>query len=112
MIYDKFTHEVIKPFMGDIRYLKNDKKYLPISLNIGIKNAKGQFLVRVDADDYVHWDYLKILSMHLQLNHSIDAIACDYLLVNDQQEILEQVNCLEKPIGCGIMFKIDHLINI
>ena len=32
---------------------------------------------------YVHWDYLKILSMHLQLNLSIDAIACDYLLVNN-----------------------------
>ena len=50
--------------------------------------------------------------MHLQLNHDIDAIACDYQLVNNQQDILGQINCLEKPIGCGIMFKLDHLIEI
>ena len=83
-----------------------------LTLNIGIKKARGQFIVRVDADDFVHWDYLKILSMHLQLNHDIDAIACDYQLVNDHQDVLAQVNCLEKPIGCGIMFRLDQLIDI
>ena len=103
----------ITPFMGDIRYHANDKQLgLPASLNIGLRKAIGQFFVRVDADDFVHWDFLKILSMHLQLNHDIDAIACDYLLVNNQQDILGQVNCLEKPIGCGIMFKLDHLIEV
>ena len=107
------TVEALKPFMHEIRYIRNDQNIgLPASLNTGIKNAKGQFIVRVDADDYVHWDYLKILSMHLQLNHEIDAIACDYILVNNKQDKLEQVNCLEKPIGCGIMFKLDHLIDI
>ena len=106
--------EALKPFMGDIRYHKNEERLgLPASLNIAIKKARGQFIVRVDADDFVHWDYLKILSMHLQMNHDIDAIACDYQLVNDEQEVLERgVNCLERPIGCGIMFKLDHLIEV
>ena len=105
--------DVLKPFMGDIRYIENEKQLgLPSSLNIGIKKARGQFIVRVDADDFVHWDYLNILSMHLQLNHDIDAIACDYLLVNDHQDILSQVNCLEIPIGCGIMFRLEQLIDI
>jgi glycosyltransferase involved in cell wall biosynthesis len=107
------TVSVITPFMGDVRYYVNEKQLgLPASLNIGIKKARGQFIVRADADDYVHWDFLKILSMHLQLNHDIDAIACDYQLVNAQQEVLEHANCLEKPIGCGIMFKLDHIIEI
>ena len=53
----------ITPFMGDVRYHVNEKKLgLPASLNIGIKKARGQFIVRVDADDFVHWDFLKILS--------------------------------------------------
>ena len=105
---------ILTPFMGDIRYHENEEQLgLPASLNIGIKKARGQFIVRVDSDDYVHWDYLKILSMHLQMNHDIDAIACDYQLVNDQQDVLERrVNCLEKPIGCGIMFRLNHLIEI
>ena len=105
--------EALTPFMGDIRYHNNEEQLgLPASLNIGIKKARGQFIVRVDADDYVHWDYLKILAMHLQLNHDIDAIACDYQLVNDQQDILGQVNCMKEPIGCGIMFRINQLIDI
>ncbi len=105
--------KVLTPFMGDIRYHNNDEQLgLPASLNIAIKKARGQFIVRVDADDFVHWDYLKILAMHLQLNHNIDAIACDYLLVNDQQDILGQINCMKEPIGCGIMFRLDQLIDI
>jgi glycosyltransferase involved in cell wall biosynthesis len=107
------SKKVISPFIGDINYLENNKKLgLPKTLNTGIKNAKGQFIIRVDADDYVHWDFLKILSMHLQLNLSIDAIACDYLLVDNHQNIISYKNCLEKPIGCGIMFKLEHLIDV
>ena len=107
------TKEALNPFFGDIKYFENKKKFgLPATLNIGIKNAKGQFIVRVDADDYVHWDYIKILSMHLQLNHSIDAVACDYLLVDNNQNILSQKNCFEESIGCGIMFRLNQLISI
>ena len=107
------TKKVISPFIGDISYLENNKKLgLPKTLNTGIKNAKGQFIIRVDADDYVHWDFLKILSMHLQLNLSIAAIACDYLLVDNHQNIISYKNCLEEPIGCGIMFKLEHLIDV
>ena len=40
------------------------------------------------------------------------AIACDYLLVDDQQNVLSHENCLKNPIGCGIMFRLDHLISI
>ena len=104
---------VIKPFIGDIRYFKNDKQLgLPSTLNRGIREAKGQFIIRVDSDDYVHWEYLKILSMHLQLNNNMHAIACDYLLVDDNQNTLSHENCLKKPIGCGVMFRLDNLIEI
>ena len=107
------TEAVITPFMDEIRYNLNKKQIgLPGSLNIGIKKARGQFIVRVDADDYVHWDFLKILCMHLQLNHDVDAIACDYQLVNNHQNVLGQINCLEKPIGCGIMFRLEQMIEI
>ena len=107
------SEQALIPFMGDIRYHANKSNLgLPASLNIGIKKARGQFIVRVDSDDYVNKEFLKILSMHLMQNHDVDAIACDYQLVNDQQDILEQVNCLEKPIGCGIMFRLNQLVDI
>jgi len=107
------TKEAVKPFFGDIKYFENKKRIgLPATLNKGIKNSIGQFIVRVDADDFVHWEYIKILSMHLQLNHSIDAIACDYLMVDNHQNILSHKNCFEEPIGCGIMFRLEQIISI
>ena len=107
------TKKAIEPFVGDLIIIENKKNLgLPASLNKGIKKARGQFIVRVDSDDYVHVEFLKILSLHLQLNHSIDAIASDYLLVNNDQDVLGQNNCLKNLIGCGIMFRLKHLINI
>ena len=107
------TKKAIEPFVGDLIIIENKKNLgLPASLNKGIKKAKGQFIVRVDSDDYVHVEFLKILSLHLQLNHSIDAIASDYLLVNNDQDVLGQNNCLKNLIGCGIMFRLKHLIDI
>ena len=107
------TKNALLPFVGDIVLIENKKNLgLPSSLNKGIKKARGQFIVRVDSDDYVHIDFLKILSLHLQLNHSIDAIASDYLLVNNDQDVIKEMNCLKDPIGCGIMFRLKHLIEL
>ena len=72
----------------------------------------GQYIVRLDADDYVHAEYLNVLSMHLNMNSHIDAIACDYLLVDDDENIITQMDCNAAPIACGIMFRIEHLIEI
>ncbi len=106
----KFALEVFE----DEILLYNNKKQLglPASLNIGIKKAKGQFLVRLDGDDYVSSDFLKILDMHLHMNEDIDAIACDYYLVDDNLHRIRHCNCLEEPIACGIMFRIEQIIDI
>ena len=107
------TKNALLPFVGDIVLIENKRNLgLPSSLNKGIKKARGQFIVRVDSDDYVHVDFLKILSLPLQLNHSIDAIASDYLLVNNDQDVIKEMNCLKDPIGCGIMFRLKHLIEL
>ena len=42
----------------------------------------------------------------------MDAVACDYFLVDEQEEIIERKNCMKNPIGCGIMFKSNHLFEI
>ena len=107
------TKEALKNFMGDIVYLENKKnKGLSESLNKGIKNSKGQYIVRVDSDDWVHSEFINILYHHINLNPEIDAVACDYHRVDNQQKILSYNNCEEDPIGCGIMFQAINLIDI
>ena len=85
---------------------------LPGSLNVGIQQAKGQYIVRVDADDWVHKEYINILYNLLHLSNELDAVACDYYLMDNKQKIISKENCLKTPIGCGIMFRSHHLIEI
>jgi len=107
------TDYALELFESEIVLIRNEEQLgLPGSLNKGIRKARGRYVIRLDADDYVHAEYLNVLSMHLDLNSQFDAVACDYLLVDDQEDVLKQMNCMDAPIGCGIMFRIDHLIDI
>ncbi|MBF0249340.1 MAG: glycosyltransferase family 2 protein [Alphaproteobacteria bacterium] len=100
-------------FADQILQHHNEKNMgLPASLNVAIKQARGKFVVRVDADDYVRSDYLYVLSQFLEDNMEWDAVACDYLLIDENEKVLDRVNCIEQPIGCGIMFRTDLLISI
>jgi glycosyltransferase involved in cell wall biosynthesis len=107
------TRFALEVFEEEIRLFNNETRMgLPASLNVGIKKARGQFIVRVDGDDYIHQDFIKILELHLKLNEDIHAIACDYQLVDDNEAVLAKVNCSEKPIACGVMFRIEQLIEL
>lgn len=107
------TLRILEPFTSQIKLLRHSTNCgLPSALNTGIRNARGQFIVRVDSDDFVHEQYINILTTALRLNNSYDAVCCDYFLVDEQQNAVKIVNSLEKPIGCGIMFRHHHLVDI
>ncbi len=107
------TIEVLKNYENELRIYHLEKNVgLSAARNFGIKKAKGQFVVFLDADDYIHSDLVYIQKMFLELNNTIDAVSCDYFLVNDKEIHLEHVCANEKPIACGIMFRKDYLYEI
>lgn len=107
------SKKILEKYSSNIELIEHEENLgLPAALNAGILRARGQFIVRVDSDDYVHEDYLYFLMLHLQLNNDIDAIACDYLLIDDLQNVTERKSHKEYPIGCGIMYRADKLIDI
>lgn len=85
---------------------------LSASLNIGLHHAQGKYIVRVDSDDFVNTNFIKFLHYFLQVNSYANAVACDYLLIDDQENEIMRCNCLEDPIACGIMFKKDHIFDV
>ena len=85
---------------------------LPSALNTGIIKSTGQFIVRLDSDDFVLENYCYLLSCFLKNNNNLDAVRCDYFLVDKLQNIVKRVNSEEIPIGCGIMFRREQLIDI
>lgn len=107
------TQKVINKYADQLEILNNeDNLGLPQSLNIGINYASGSFIVRVDSDDYVNNKFLLYLSDFLIENPEYDAVASDYLLVNDTEAVLKRENCEVNPIACGIMFRLEQLIDI
>jgi glycosyltransferase involved in cell wall biosynthesis len=85
---------------------------LPASLNKGIRAARGEFIVRVDSDDFVNTNFINFLQVYLETNQQVDAVACDYILLDDEENVFRRNNCNEDPIACGIMFRKSHLLDI
>lgn len=100
-------------FKEEIILINNKKNMgLPYSINKGILASKGRFVVRVDSDDYVNREFLNILNNFLTYNTDFDAVSCDYFVVNDSEKIINRENSNKKPIGCGIMFRMEHLLEL
>ena len=107
------TAAILATFGDDITVIQNGVNMgLPASLNRAITSTRSKFIVRVDADDYVNSSFLDVLYMFLAENPQFDAAACDYLLVDDREEVLTRSDAMKEPIACGIMFRTEQLIDI
>lgn len=107
------TAAILNAFGKSIKTINLKKNTgLPGACNVGIKEALGQYIVRIDDDDYVHEDFLRTLYNFLSMNKNFDAVACDYYVVNEEEEVLERRNVQNDPIACGILFKKDDLVDI
>lgn len=96
-----------------IRVISNETNQgLSAALNKGIGVSEAPLVVRVDADDYVNANFLNFLHLYLEQNPHRDAVACDYLKVDDSENVLGRYNCMDDPIACGIMFRKEQLVDI
>jgi len=107
------TSKILLAFKDEIKWIKLKRNLgLSSAINQGIKKSKSKYIVRVDSDDYVNKDFLKILLLFSENNEDMDAFECDYLVVDEKETILKKVNCNKEPIACGIIFKKKHLEKI
>ena len=105
--------DVLKPFMDSIRVVSTKSNGgVAIASNIGVKESKGQFFIRVDADDFVNSDMCYIMKTYLEANHDAFCVSCDYLMVNDFEDILERRYAEKDNISCGIMYRRDPFVQM
>ena len=81
------TIPIIKAYK-DKRIKLIEKKHSGISdsLNLGIKNAKGKYIARMDADDLMYPDRLKIQVLYMESNPSVDILGTGFEWGNGKAE--------------------------
>lgn len=83
---------------------------LATAANEGMKRCRGRFIVRLDSDDFVHPDFLYALRLFMDLNSDdFDAVAVDYVLVDERGVEIEKMSAARDPIACGVAFKQEIL---
>ncbi len=108
------SERIIKKFKKyeNFIFIKN-KKNLGVagSSNVGIIKSKGEFIVRVDSDDYISKDLIKFLSTYLDKDKSLFGVSCDYYYFNEKNSKKIRVSSREFPISCGIMYRRELFLN-
>ena len=96
----------------EIRYMRLEAKGgVSRASNYGIQRATGQFVMRLDADDYLHPDCALILSTHLRNNPEIVGVFSDYVSVDVNGNKISVVD-QPKPIhpGCLLLRRENVLV--
>jgi glycosyltransferase involved in cell wall biosynthesis len=100
-------------FLAQLRIVHNEANLgLPSSLNKALRQALGRYVVRVDSDDYVARRFLSLMKLFLDMNRHYQAVAVDYVKVDESETVIERVNCLEQQIACGVMFRKECLFDV
>lgn len=93
----------------NIRVIFNEENLgLGHSCKRGLSECRSPYVVRVDADDYINENFLLFLYNYAQLNKS-HAVACDYIEVDFNENVITRRNSQTEPIACGILFRLDCL---
>ncbi len=107
------TEKILENYSNDIKVFNLKTNIgLAAARNFAVKKALGQFIIFLDADDYIQRDLLLIQKTFLTENNLLDAVSVDYYLVDDRGTHLKHVNAEKFPIACGIMFRKDLLVDI
>lgn len=93
--------------------LKN--KGLPFSCNKGVRLSKGEYTIRLDADDYLEKDALERF-YDIACHNDVDFVYSDRYEINMKLGVKKRADLstfsIFKLIACGVLFKKNLLIDI
>jgi glycosyltransferase involved in cell wall biosynthesis len=107
------SRAVINSFGSRIVSIEQPNAGVAGASNTGIQVASGQYIIRVDSDDYINENTLLFLSEILNWNKDIGFVYSDHLRVDESENILERVKLDTLDLllrhGAGIMFRKSYL---
>jgi len=108
------SQEVLYSFGDKIkRVMLSENMGVANASNEGIKAASGEYVMRVDADDYINEHMVSIFSQVLEWNKNIGFVYGDLLIVDETEKITgrKDINTLDLLLryGAGIIFRKSYL---
>ncbi|TGV03847.1 glycosyltransferase family 2 protein [Flavivirga rizhaonensis] len=86
------TEDVLKSYKNEfLSYYTIPNSGIEGASNFGFKRAKGSYIVRVDADDLLNKDFLKIMDSHID-DSSLKFYYSNYFVINNAGKVLEEVS--------------------
>jgi glycosyltransferase involved in cell wall biosynthesis len=105
------SKQVLALFTKDTTQILLEKNFgLSYAANQALRKVKSRYVVRVDADDFVHPNFLEQFLLGFELvGNMCEAVSCDYskVLVDGTFEGIGSQ--LTEPIACGVAFKFEVL---
>ena len=82
--------------------------------NTGIHASNGDYIVRVDADDFINKNMLFVMKQILDFNDELGFVYCDHMVVEENKTRRFRLNTIERLLdhGAGVMFRKDNLLSI
>lgn len=92
---------------GRIRYISKQNEGHALTVNLGIKEAAGRYIVFIDADDWVENTYIEELYVAIEKNNA-DFAECDFWRYNNNTGEKTYRTCYG---GMGIDYTLEeHMI--
>lgn len=101
------SREIAQKFVNeDSRFILLNKEHIgfPQAKNLGLDNAKGDYICFVDSDDYIHEQYLNQLYKNL-ISTNADICCCSYTNFNEHLTI-------RNPSLTPLVFEEDRMLRL
>ncbi len=118
------TKEILKKYHGNdrIEIIFQDNRGLTYTNNVALKKSQGEYIIRLDADDYLDENALLVMANVLDNDDDLSLVYPDYYEVDEEGEILNifrrkkigtEVKLLDLPAhGACTMIRKSSLIEI
>ena len=85
------TKEILKKYSshGKIKVIHQEKKGLAVTNNIALRLSRGEYIMRLDADDYLDENALLVLANILDSHRDVGLVYPDYYRVDERGEIID-----------------------
>ena len=102
------TEEIVAKYASKYSFIKlldNSKKFTPFGLNIGVKEAKGEIIIRMDAHANYEKDYISKCLKYLK-EYNVDNVGGVIKTLPAGDTILAKAIaiCLSHPFGAGTSY--------